>query len=359
MVKNHVLSAPLSICVVNYNGEPYLKESLDAIFSQRDRFQEIILVDNASKDKSLEIVHKAFPGVKIIELHSNHGPGTARNIGFKAASCDRILFLDNDVKLTPDCPDQLMQALDVHPHAAAVMPRMMYDKKQHIIQFDGANCHFLGLMILHNTNRPLDGVPQETMKIGSLVTSCFLLDRKRWGKRDPFDESFFFNYEDHDFGLRTRIMGHEILSVGSARCYHRKGTKGLSFREGESYPEMRVFYLIRNRWQILLKNYQLKTLCLLFPILLTYEIFQLGGTIKKGWFSQWLKAFSWIFFHFPEILKKRRIVQKSRITPDRENLVGGPIPFTQSLTKGSLERMGEKMLNLMADIYWKYMQGWI
>ena len=185
-------SARLSICIVNYNGEQYLKESLYSVFSQRKKFQEIFLVDNASEDKSLEIVRKNFPAVKIIELHSNKGPGKARNVGFKAASCDRILFIDNDVKLTPGFPDRLMQALDDHPHAAAAMPRILYDKYQHIIQFDGANCHFLGLMMLHNVNRPLEGASQETCKIGSLVTACFLMDRKRWGKGDPFDESFFF-----------------------------------------------------------------------------------------------------------------------------------------------------------------------
>jgi GT2 family glycosyltransferase len=358
-MKDRNSSAPLSICMVNYNGEQYLKDSLDSVISQRDKFQEIFLVDNASEDKSLEIVREIFPDVKIIELRSNQGPGKARNVGFKAASCDRIIFLDNDVKLTPECTNQLMKALDTHPHAAVAMPRVVYEKNRHIIQYDGAECHYLGLMILRNANRPLEGASQETNKIGSLVTACFLVDRKRWGKGNPFDENFFFNYEDHDFGLKTRIMGHEILSVASACCYHREGTKGLSFRVGEGYPEKRVFYLIRNRWQVLLKNYELKTLCLFLPIFLIYEIFQVGGTIKKGWFCQWLKAFSWIVLHFPEILKKRRVVQNARIIPDRENLVGGPIPFTQSLTQGSLERMGKEMLNRMVGIYWKHMQSCI
>lgn len=356
---NNLKSSTLfSICMVNYNGEQYLKESLNAVFSQRGKFEEVLLVDNASDDRSLEIVREGFPAVKIIELRSNEGPGTARNVGFKAASCDRILFIDNDVNLTPQCSDRLMQALDAYPDAAAAMPRIVYDYNQHIIQFDGADCHFLGLMILRNANRPLEGATQETSKLGSLVTACFLMDRKRWGKGSPFDESFFFNYEDHDFGLRTRIRGHEILSVASACCYHRDGTKGLSFRFGRSYPEQRVFFLIRNRWQILLKNYELKMLCLLFPIFLFYEIFQLAGTIKKGWFIQWLKASLWIFIHFTRILKKRRIVQSTRITPDREILKGGTIPFTQSLIQGPLERKGEEILNSMAGKYWKQIQGW-
>jgi hypothetical protein len=352
-------SVPLSVCVVNYNGEKYLKESLGAVFFLKEKFQEIILVDNASEDKSVEIVRKIFPDVKIIEIRSNQGPGAARNVGYKTASCDRILFLDNDVKLNPDCPDRLTQALDSHLYAAVAMPRIVFNNNRQIIQFDGADCHFLGLMILHNVNRRLEEACLKTIRMGSLVTTCFLVDRKRLGKRNPFDESFFFNYEDHDFGLRTRIMGHDILSVASACCYHREGTKGLSFREGGSYPRQRAFFLIRNRWQILLKNYELKTLCLFFPVLLIYEIFQFGGTIKKGWFIQWLKAFFWIFIHFTEIMNKRRIVQRARITPDRKILVGGPLPFTQSFAQDNLERIGEKMLNRMVDIYWKKVQGLI
>ena len=47
--------------------------------------------------------------------------------------------MDNDVKLTPGCPDLLMQALDDYPHAAAAMPRIVYDNNQQIIQFQADN----------------------------------------------------------------------------------------------------------------------------------------------------------------------------------------------------------------------------
>jgi len=358
-MKNHYPSTPLSICVINYNGEKYLKESLNSIFLLKNKFEEVILIDNASKDRSLEIVRETFPAVKIIELRSNKGPATARNVGFKAASGDRILFLDNDVKLTPDCPDRLMQALDTHPHAALAMPRVIYERNRHIIQYDGADSHFLGHMILRNVDELLESASQETIKIGSLITACFIVDRKKFGYKDLFDDSFFIYFEDHDFGIRAQILGHEILAVQAAHVYHGEGTSGLSLRESGKYSKARVFFLVRNRWQILLKNYELKTLCLFSPIFLIYEMFQLIGTVKKGWFRQWLKAFSWIFIHLTEILKKRRIVQAERITPDRKILKGGSVPFIQSLTQGSLERMGEKILNNIMDIYWRKIKGWI
>ena len=347
----------LALCMINYNGELYLEESLASVLVQSEKFEEILLVDNASEDRGLEIVRDQFPAVKVIQLDRNEGPAAARNVGFRAAGCDRIMFVDNDVTLGPDCADLLRRALDQNPRAAVVMPRVLYGRRRDTIQFDGADSHFLGLMALQNVNQPIEASTETTRTIGSVVTACFLIDRKRWGAQDPFDDSFFFNYEDHDFGLRTRALGHEILSVPAARCFHGEGTEGLSLRESGSYPRRRVYYLIRNRWQLVMKTYETKTLILLSPILLTYEIFQLAGVIKNRWLGEWLKAATWIVLHSAEILKKRQAVQKARVTPDREILTGGAIPFRADLTKSPVERMARSLLDHLASLYWKKVQN--
>lgn len=349
----------LTVCVVNYNGERYLKESLETIFFQKGNL-ETILVDNASEDRSLQIVGGQFPGVKLIKLNKNAGPAAARNVGFRAATYDLILFVDNDVSLAPSCSDQLIEALNASPSAAIAMPRVLYAHNKNTIQYDGADLHFLGLMMLRNANQTLSVSRDVTRRIGSLVTACFLIDRRKWGDSDPFDDTFFFNYEDHDFGVRARIFGYEILSVPTAHCYHREGTEGLSLREGGTYSRMRVFCLIRNRWQVILKNYEFKTLLLVSPVLFTYECFQLAGVIKKGWFIEWVKAFSWIILHFFEILRKRRNIQKARKIPDREILRNGPIPFRENdLIKSPWERRGLNFLNRFAELYWRRIERFI
>lgn len=343
----------LTLCMVNYNGEKYLEESLGSVFVQREKFVEILLIDNASVDRSLQIVSDRFPGVKVIKLDKNAGPAVARNVGFKEACSDSILFMDNDVSLVPDCIDNLLKALNDNPQAAIAMPRVLYANNKNIIQFDGADCHFLGLMTLHNVNRTLYESTNETRRIGSIVTACFLLDRRKLGNIDPFDDTFFFNYEDHDFGIRIRSLGHDILSVPSALCYHREGTEGLSLRQGGKYSKIRVYNLIRNRWIIILKNYELRTLVFMAPMFIIYEIFQIGGVIKKGWFLEWLRALFWIILHPVEILRKRRIVQRVRRTRDREILINGPIPFRdENLSRSAIELKGKYALDLMAKAYW-------
>lgn len=349
----------LTLCMINYNGEHYLDESLTAVLAQKDRFGEILVIDNGSQDNSLGLIRERFADVKVIPLEQNFGPAKARNVGFQAAQGERVLFVDNDVILAAGCIDHLMAALDAFPQAAVAMPRVFFAHDKQRIQYDGADNHFLGLMILHHVNESLATTTEEIRRMGSVVTACFLIDRSRWRGVVPFDNSFFFNYEDHDFGLRTRLLGHEILAVPAARVYHREGTAGLSYRAGKNYAPRRVFYLIRNRWQIILKAYTSKTLLFLSPMLLIYEIFQLGGVIKKGWLAQWLKACLWMFFNMSVVWQKRQDIQRSRQTLDQAVLNNGPIPFTKDLTGGLLERQAKAVLDRITALYWNQIQRFI
>jgi len=353
MIKKHLISSrPLTLCIVNYNGERFLEETLESAINQGEEFKEILLIDNASEDESLKIVEDRFPQVSVIRLEQNLGPVVARNAGYRAAVSDLILFIDNDVTLTQECARRLVEAIEQHPRAALAMPRILFAHDKHIIQYDGADCHFLGLMSLHNENSPLNSATSETKKIGSIVTACFLIDRSRWGLSDPFDETFFIYFDDHDFGMRARLFGHEILAVTSACCYHREGTKGLSLRATGSYSPMRVYCLIRNRWQILLKNYNLRTLVVLSPILLMYEILQFFGIIKKGWIKEWFKSVCWLLTNLADLHRRRRIVQTSRKALDRDLLRSGPIPFSNKLSQTAAETSVIKALNALSSAYW-------
>ena len=343
----------LTLCMINYNGEAYLERSLSAALAQRPRCQELLLVDSASADSSISLIARRFPDVRIVRLDRNGGPAAARNEGFRAASCDRILFLDGDMILPEDLAARLGAALDADPDAAVAVPRVLYADAPNIVQFDGAECHFLGGMTLHHAGWHDRDVPAHTRRVGSLGTGCFLVDRQRLGVSQPFDESFLFNYEDHDFGVGTRLRGREILAVSSARCRHLHGTPGLSLRPGGRYASLRVYCLIRNRWLVLLKYFQWQTLLLLAPMLFAYELAQLATVIAKGWLPEWARAVGWIVRHLPAILGRRRAVQQERRVPDRELLSGGPLPFREELTPTPLQRTAKAALDRLAVGYWQ------
>jgi GT2 family glycosyltransferase len=342
-----------TLCMINYNGERFLASSLRSAVAQRERFAELVLIDDASEDGSLEMVRREFPSVRIVQLPENRGPAAARNVALKEARTDHVLMIDNDICLAPHCVDRLSAALAARPDAVVAAPAVLYVRRPDVVQYDGADNHFLGLMSLHHENWPIAAVDTDVRRVGSVITACFLVDRSRLPEDAAFDESFFIYLEDHDFGVRVRALGYDLLSVPAAHCYHGEGTEGLSIRQLGRYSKRRVFLLIRNRWQFLLKNYSLRTLLLLAPLMLVYELAQLVVVLKKGWAREWYHALRWVVRHWPDIREKRRRVQYTRKTPDRALLSNGPIPFRDELTAGRMERVGRQMLDVAASWYWK------
>ena len=352
-------SRPISLCLINYNGAAHLIHSLGAVRGSNLRFAEVILVDNGSTDESRALVEQCYPEVQVLRLVQNDGPAVARNAGLRAARHDLILFVDNDVAIAPDCAFQLRAALDSRPGVVAAMPRVLHAHQRNIIQYEGADCHFLGHMIPRCCEMPQEGAPREIVEVNSMVTACFLLDRAVWGEDPAFDPSFVFNYEDHDLGVRSRIRGHKLLAVPSALCLHGTGTPGLSHRPGGQHSDLRVYCLMRNRWRIMLHCFAARTLLLLAPVLLLFELFQLAGCLRRGWLGIWFRAASWMVSHPGMTLERRRQVQQARRTPDRAILRGDDVPFSRGLARSWVERAACGGLNRLCGGYWRTIRGWL
>ncbi len=343
-----------SLCIVNYNGMSMLPLVLPPALEIADRFAEIVVVDNSSTDGSQDYIRREFPSVRIVQRPDNPGPGAARNTGLVEAVSDLVLIMDNDVTLTASCVDHLVKALAEHPAAALAAPAIVYAHQRDTVQYDGAECHFLGLQTLLDEDRPVEVVNRQGVrKVGSMVSCAFLVDRSRLREVEKFDESFFIYFEDHDYGVRLRALGYDVLSVPQAQCFHGKGTEGLSIRQTGKYTSRRVFFLIRNRWLFVLKNFSLRTLLVLTPLFLVYELTQFVMVIKKGWLREWWHSLTWVLGNLSSVLRERRRIQRLRRVPDRDMLIGGRIPFRAELTTSAFERLARQALDAVVVTYWK------
>ena len=88
----------ISVIVPIYNTEKYLNRCIDSILSQTLNDIELILINDCSTDKSLDIInsYKKYDNVSIIDLEEKLGPGGARNIGISHAQGEFICFIDSD-----------------------------------------------------------------------------------------------------------------------------------------------------------------------------------------------------------------------------------------------------------------------
>ncbi|MGD9509526.1 MAG: glycosyltransferase family 2 protein [Geminicoccaceae bacterium] len=347
------MAGELTLCVVNYNGGEALPGVLRAVCGQEPRPAAVILVDNASTDGGLNLVRSEFPGVRILALPSNDGPAAAREAAFRAATTSLVGFVDNDVTPAPDCFARLAAALAANDRAVLAMPRVLHAGAPDIVQFDGARAHFIGLMSLEGAEMPLAEPPAGTHDISSIVTACFLVDRRRWGQFRLQDPSFFIYHEDHDLGLRAGQLGYRILAVPQAVCLHGKGTPELSIRALGGYSPRRIVLIIANRWRILLTRYELRTLLLLAPTLLLFELVQLVGSLGKGWAASWLAALGRTVRDLPSIARERHEWATQRRFGDGRVLEGGPLPFHPRLLTSPLQLAAGRWTSAAAALNWR------
>lgn len=343
-----------ALCIINHNGARYLPATLARVREMRAQFSEIAFVDDASQDASVELARELLPTAQILALPTNRGPAVARNAGLAVLTADRVLFLDNDVVLHTDALSKLMRSLDEHPRAVISMPRIVSADDPDQIEYEGGDAHFSGLMLLRAGTASSPPGPPQTTSVGSLVSCCFLFDQTRWRDGQLFDELFHMYLEDHELGLRARMLGHDLLAVPDAVGLHGKGTPGVSLRDTGEYTRTRILGMILHRWFLLLKLYQTRTLILLSPYLVVFEAFQLAGAVVLGWGRHWLSAIYALLSSTREVRASRAAFKEIRREPDLAVLTGGAHPFNPALQARFVVRLAHRALDTFAGLNWAF-----
>jgi GT2 family glycosyltransferase len=342
----------ISLCLINHNGLAYLREALAALQCMQPGVDEILVVDNASTDGSLEYL-RSCQQVSVLALDHNAGPAGARNAGFAHAKHDLIVFQDNDICIVEGAIAALAAALDMDEGNVLAVPRVLYKADPETIQFEGADCHILGMMSLRQANMSCKTASNIAATTSSLVTACFVIHRGRWLGRQLFDEGLVFNLEDHDLGVRANVLGLTIVTVPDALVLHGAGTAGLSYREGYEVSATRIYCLIRNRWWIIFRYFSLRSLLLLGPLLLLFEVLQMLGLCARGWGRQWLRAAIDTGKQAGMLYHQRQRYQRERRRADRDILKVGNLPLTAAMRAGFVAGLAIKMFEGIMYGYWR------
>jgi len=343
---------PVSAVVCNFDGERYLEECLRSILGQ-EGVDEVLVVDDASRDGSVALVRERFPEVRVVALDRNGGPGRARNVGMRAARNRFVLAVDNDAVLRPGALARLRAALDERPGCVAAQPRsLVYDEPDRV-HYDAGRFHYAGLLSLRNFHTPLAAAEGAgVVATDALIAIAPLVDREALFAVGGYDERLFYLAEDFDLSLRLRLAGHEIVAVEDAHVLHKGGTAGLSFRGG-GYPRRRAFLHSRNRWTILAKAYRLRSLIALAPGILLYELVFTAFALVAGHLGAHLAGKLAFVRGLGATLDARRPVQAARRVRDRDLLVGGPLTLSPSLLERPLARALAKGLDRCLAAWWR------
>lgn len=333
---------PVSAIVVNYNGGAYLDDCLSSLFKQSHDNLEVILVDNASSDGSVEHVRDKFPEVRVIENERNIGYGAAVNRGVAAARGSFIIFLSFDLRLKEDCISQLA-CLAQEEGIGGVQPKLLDAYQPDLLNSYGHVLTYVGMTSCRYIyERDRADLKEEEIPSGN----HFLVRRKLFQELGGFDEGIFLYYEDIDLSWRIRLTGKKIIITPKAIMYHAYDY----WRNPAKFSDSEKARII-----MLLKNYGLKTLLLILPAALLVEVAKIFYDLAQGRFGKKVKGYGEIISSFPAILEKRQGIQRTRRIADREITALfasriSAVPGTMSTVESHLINW---FLNVPLALYWR------
>lgn len=228
----------LSVIVVSYNTRQLLDDCLASLYTSEapPGGMEVIVVDNASTDGSIEMVAKKYPQAGLLACNQNLGFSAANNRGSAVASGDYLLFLNSDTVVGQDALVAPLAHLQSHPQVGALTVRLVYpngerdpDNHRGFPTPWNAVCHFTGLSRLFPHSPRFNGyfrsyedfsrVHAVPVIAGSYMLMPRSLDRQLGG----WDETYFFYGEDIDYCYRIHEAGYEIIYFPLVEVLHYKG----------------------------------------------------------------------------------------------------------------------------------------
>jgi len=295
-----------TVVVVNWNGRHHLGTCLTALQRQSFRDFEVILVDNGSRDGSVEHVRSAHPWVDLVTLPDNRGFCGGNNEGIRRAHGRYIALLNNDTEADPDWLGELVTALETHPQVGFCASRVLLFDDRDVLDSAGDYFAINGVAGKRGHLQKATLYPRTEEVFGACAAAA-LYRRSMLEDIGLLDEDFFLVFEDADLSFRARNAGYGCLYVATARVYHKTNASI------GTYSPTYVYYGQRNLEFVYLKNMPLVLLLKYLPVHLFYDLLAMAFFASQGRLWPFLRAKAAALWGLPAVLRKRRVVQSRRV----------------------------------------------
>ena len=315
----------VSIVVSNYNGwkshllEPCLRSVLRINYPSF----EVILVDNASQDGSVEFSRRLFgqdPHFKIV-ANSKNVYSQGLNDGIARSKGEYVVFFNNDIRVDPEYLRELIRVLEADKTIGLAQGKLLSDSDHEKIDCVGETMDIYGNPVALGRGETDRGEYDRIVEILSASGSASIARRSVLDEVGPFDPKFFIGYEDMDLSLRISLRSYRVVYIPKAIVYHKRTAT-------DSASEIRAevkYHFNKNRIATLIKNYSVRNLSVALPMtfLLYLSAFAYELVVKRDikWATPRLAALLWNAKEIGYILGQRRVVQRDlRRVSDKEIL---------------------------------------
>jgi len=330
----------VTIIVLNYNGLKHIQNCFSSLaqINYPNEQLELLLVDNASIDGSIEYIQSHYPQVHVVCNEQNLGFGSGNNVGARAATSQYVVFLNNDMWVDPQFIEGLVKTVQSGPDVVCAGAKILnWDGTR--FDFAGSACHFAGYAYQEALDKPF--TPEQFSSVKPTLFACggaMIIDRQVFLDIGGFDGDYFAFYEDSDLGWRLWLLGYKVVFAPDAIAYHRHHgtTQRLSnYRKQVLYKRNTLYSVIKNyaeenlgnvlsavllgtvsgvveqaisKGQLDREDYYIKS---------TQEASESNLSLDKENIST-LVAIQDVVDHLPQLMEKRRFIQENRRRSDQE-----------------------------------------
>jgi len=308
----------VSVVNVTWNGKEFLEKHLPSLKNLKYPNYEVIIVDNASTDGSVEFVRENYPEFKIIQNKTNLGTAQGSNAAISQTQGKYIFWVSNDMEFDPYILDHLVTRCQEDKSIGICTVKMLRIRNEELVdEIDsvGADLDILGFPASRGINEKDLGQYDQAADIFFSFGGAMFIRKSLLSIIGGYDPNYLTLADDIDLCWRGHLAGFRVVVEPKAFLYHR-----VSATLGKTHNRAQKRYISeRNTLRTLLKNYSRGYLFLILPAYLTIlfletMFFLLVGKIKIA--TSGFKALLWNLFHYKDTLALRKKVQNFRKVKD-------------------------------------------
>lgn len=217
----------ISVIIISYNSENFIENCLSSLSKNLPSKSEVIVLDNASSDSTVEKLKKFIPQIKLIKSKENLGFAKGCSKAAKKAKGKYLFFLNPDTEINSPVLEELVEFYGNHPNAGIVAPKLIMPdgtvqpsvKKLPTI-WRAFQEYILGIKNSYSQYIPERNNPQA---VEMVYGAAILIKKDLFEKLKGFDEKFFLYYEDADLCRRVHEMGKKVYYYPQVSVKHMVG----------------------------------------------------------------------------------------------------------------------------------------
>jgi len=311
----------VSAVIPNWNGKKVIGDCVRSLKKQSYKLNEIIVVENGSKDGSAKYISENFPYVTILQQDKNLGFAGGVNVGIKAAKSDYVWLFNNDAEADKDCLKNIIAT--AVKNKADIVSSVILTGNGKLIDSDGDTYSMYGIPFPRHRNAGIDMVPKKDEPIFSASGGASLYKKSLFDEIGYFDEMFFAYYEDVDLSMRAQLAAKKIWLSHNAIVHHKMNYTS------KKVPGLGEEMTIKNSIYIFWKDLPFPLIIKVFPRFLYANWRITAITILHRHPRRAVRGQLLALLHSFHLLKRRIQIQSTRKVTSRqfEELIDKRNPF--------------------------------